>query len=1799
LRKGIGISLFLLAIFIGVQNIPLNADMPSRQSLITNSINGNPLFNFDIAIGSGENYADGSNPSGDDFFWTLVPQHIDAIKNAGDYWAILLGALPQNSSPVTISMGIYNYLNDDAISDYGANGNGLTTLANAILFDNTADYYEPYNPNYTQRAYAQIRIGALVFPFLDFMGQSFEQIEYIWGDTSAWSFKPMELLPNNHLIDGMVPVIIHEMAHAMGIMSFEYFRGDGKLYFLEYDGVNLNKFDQKLVDSFGTQATVNQVVRLADSNEGLSSDFRVIRQGDPALNDSEIGGFAFFQGSNVMSVLSGAIHKNNNPNNIGGIPINGFEGSDSDLSHLELRNSMMSHQNYRNWNTFMEAELALFQDIGIALDRKNMYGHSIYNDDIAYINISANFYARNLSATDYLNGQYNSTSYTIGLHIYGTTNTVEMRGEVLSNGSMSAGIRIDGWNNKLTIFSNIHSDGQKSAALLVSYGKDHKIIHQGTLSAIGDGGIGARFDFGDNILGDMYEFRGSYMRRHANFDPYAGVNPYWNPFYWNMDDLLPELEGALVEKFDITGSISGAKAAIYIAPNAFVKEINIMSGAQISGDIISDWSPSFDFNQITDIFHYVQYYWFAGWWINGQPVMTLGDLNDLKTKLTFGYRKNAAGEKTSQIDASFNFNYSGNIKAGGGYSMDIDIVGGNLNLSGSISGIANINKTSNGLFTMSGDGSVFNGVFNQSAGITTFNLDSKMFSGENNISNSILNINASSAGYKLNIGSDALLNHYNTYSDDWTAIGGSNIKFTGINGKAVFDSYSPASYKVKYKLSAPIYNANFNTVSFKNASLKFPISDYTIGSTLYSFENSHLDLRDGLSTRTVSFPNIAVSASSLSINLFYSGENLYGDSLQAASGSGFLYLDGISLSSFTRTGIYWTKILSAGSLQFYNNDNKTFQEGRYIYSFSASSWTGGYADSGYFWLKTKVSLSDLLLALNSQSGNRIFDMSADDIQEYGSPYFISESLGAAASGDFKIIGDTRFVPTHKRNSISGLIFQGGGAQGSFFDLSNNTVLTIENIQITSANAQKGSVLYAQNPSSLSIFKDIVFQNNTAQKGGAVYLSNGAIVKAQSGSYGDNFIKNTASEDGGVFYIDRSTVEFESRSLNFISNTAANRGGAVYMSGDSVDFAFLTIKAKQSAVLFSENKADSKPNDIYMENFSKLILDADKANITMKGGISAPNNNNFIEKNGNSNLILDGITNFQGEFKINKGTVVFSENSQINIKDLIVGLPSAPNHPSAFVEVLSSSANIDNLTISSVGKFSMSDNQKRKTLYAQNIDIFGTLELAIDASSGVLGISDIIHSTQMKIEADSRLIIKAYGIGSVEALIFDSYLDNPNNLWQSGSIVSEASKGNWTISNAGGSQWIIRVDIKSALSSIAGLTPTQNKIVNFFDGIDNNDILKQKIISPLTMMSNIEDIARAINQLGGLIYYKTLSIGASDDMAPIIYSNISASESANGAKAKKAKKKKRNYLFMDMDYDSFLDNKEPEEKNNETQQSIPKAQKIIKNSFWADVNYSALQYKNEGNEGDFNLDGFGFSIGTPLFLQASNLFGIYAGISLKTAKESLDKADIRDIRLGFYSAHLFSNVLLKANLGLGLQDFSVKRTIDYSGDTIYPNADWTSYSLNLSAQAQLPSLTQSINLYPYIGFSLGFSQNPKITEENGLGRELIIEEAVYTKLAPNAGFSLEVPIENLKWTLRAGISYVVLGGEFNRDISYKEFSQYGSISDISTETDTFLGQVGTVLYYDFSGAFSLGINFDADISQNAVKHITHLNAIFKF
>ena len=469
------------------------------------------------------------------------------------------------------------------------------------------------------------------------------------------------------------PVIVHELGHSLGISApnegittAETLSED----LIWFDKSNLTPFASHLYSCMVWDETVG-LFRLDPTVPGVrvAAGTLITLTPSPFSTDElketvtptpeDSGKFlvsarsnsgVYFRGPHVSEVLNGAFSNS--------IPVNGYQDyfyEDygitlfyAELSHLELERSLMSHQRYRNYTMLLEAELAVLQDIGYEIDRSLFYGHSIYNDGLTVTN-------------QY--GYSHGTTLGVGLHVFGSGNTVTQAAPIAASGEAAVGIRNDGSGNTIYVpaGTTVSSTGVHGIGILFAYGKENRLIQSGTVSAPGEGGIGVRFDFGHNAIADFYGYRGSFI--HYLGGENQPVTGLWNGYPLNPD-------GPLVRSYDLSGSLSGSDAAIYIGENALVSAINILRGASITGDIISDWDPDLA--------------------IETGEGETLSVVNKaaaaeagvpLYTDLNFGYRTAADGSAdTSSADPDFSLTYSGSIS--GPETIRLNVIGGNLTLTG-------------------------------------------------------------------------------------------------------------------------------------------------------------------------------------------------------------------------------------------------------------------------------------------------------------------------------------------------------------------------------------------------------------------------------------------------------------------------------------------------------------------------------------------------------------------------------------------------------------------------------------------------------------------------------------------------------------------------------------------------------------------------------------------------------------------------------------------------------------------------------------------------------------------------------------------------------------------------------------------------------------------------------------------------------------------------------------------------------------------------------------------------------------
>ena len=260
---------------------------------------------------------------------------------------------------------------------------------------------------------------------------------------------------------------------------------------------------------------------------------------------------------------------------------------------LGLRNTLLSDDQYKNYTFLTEAEMAVLSDLGYRIEPREFFGRSIYSfgsPERRIVRTVQNDFALYDHATElYEKRKPSQTPLAVGLHLYGSYNDVVHSGSVLTAGSGSIGVRVDGSENFYyqTNNSSIIASGDSNVGLGFTYGRDNRAYISGHISALGRQGIGIKVDMGSNIYSDLVEYRGSYIR--------VRTLDYLHGIVSELDaarvPLLDDLNGPQISELIIDGEVEGSDAAIYIDESSFVKSINVTSNARLTGGIYSTWNP--------------------------------------------------------------------------------------------------------------------------------------------------------------------------------------------------------------------------------------------------------------------------------------------------------------------------------------------------------------------------------------------------------------------------------------------------------------------------------------------------------------------------------------------------------------------------------------------------------------------------------------------------------------------------------------------------------------------------------------------------------------------------------------------------------------------------------------------------------------------------------------------------------------------------------------------------------------------------------------------------------------------------------------------------------------------------------------------------------------------------------------------------------------------------------------------------------------------------------------------------------
>ncbi|MDR2643983.1 MAG: autotransporter domain-containing protein [Planctomycetaceae bacterium] len=584
----------------------------------------------------------------------ITTEQQQAITDAAQYWVSI------TKPTVTGSPAIFEVVTSDDLEQNAAavsltnddsSSSGYVTGVQSILADNKYvsvvvlgddgkyRYPTPEEIADGKGAHAQILIGTG------------------WQTTTE---KSQSGAINNNLL----PVIIHELGHVFGMTT----------NIVEKNGIwkfdKLTRWDELLRDNNGLKPTLSKII---GHNTGQIKTIFELGDPDSSVNPSH----PKFAGENAINVW----YDNNKTlineaGKTGGVPVTGYtviEDEDGkamwgidesgSLSHLDTWNSLLSWQDFRTYQGLIEVEMAVFKDLGYDnIQTRDFFGQSFYVNGGGEHGLTSQqqiagrgFGKWNADTESYDINIANDGMFGIGVHLFGSNLNILQKGVINAGGEGSAGIRVDGIGNLLTTDTDsvIKMSNDNGIGLLVAYGKEHVVVHRGSILAYAEtygvtqateikNGIAASFDFGlqlfvseeDVVSGNTSSYLKSYY-----VDPATGKK-------------LSATNGPLVRRFDVTGKLFGSRASIYIGKTAHVDQINLMSGVDIAGNIISEYKSG-----------------------------------NRGTSLTFGLLPDDNGQAPELPDSSFRFvlqdhiNYDKNLIVPTDGYFDIGIYGGTTNFS--------------------------------------------------------------------------------------------------------------------------------------------------------------------------------------------------------------------------------------------------------------------------------------------------------------------------------------------------------------------------------------------------------------------------------------------------------------------------------------------------------------------------------------------------------------------------------------------------------------------------------------------------------------------------------------------------------------------------------------------------------------------------------------------------------------------------------------------------------------------------------------------------------------------------------------------------------------------------------------------------------------------------------------------------------------------------------------------------------------------------------------------------------------
>ena len=432
-------------------------------------------------------------------------------------------------------------------------------------------------------------------------------------------------------------VVMHEFTHSLGMVDSVVKAEAGKYYWSS----NINAYSKSLYDIFGTQAQSEQEIVLVDDGNMADHDpnkFYLCKPDaanykNPTFHDTNVNALTNNKGVSVLGALNRVVNGEQQD----------YLDNGSSLSHVDSLLSYMHFGNYGANTMVTELDLALLQDLGYNIDRGKYFGASYLDyGTVSNEGVVSSFSSDTYTQTNAFEGGA-TRSFVTGAHIYRNGLTLNQNADITVEGPYGAGVIISGAGNTLNVASEttISANNDCGTGIGVNYGSRNNINIAGTVTALGEQGIGLL------INGDCenYYSKDTYIASRSNPDlasDMATINKWAEMAELNegtkdvIEKAIADNNGYSVDSLNITGTLAGNYASIYIGSYNYIKNINVSGNGRIVGDILFGGNPVWAYPQV----------------IAGDGVV---NKHYMDTVLNFGFEGNGV------VDSNYKGSFDGNI----------------------------------------------------------------------------------------------------------------------------------------------------------------------------------------------------------------------------------------------------------------------------------------------------------------------------------------------------------------------------------------------------------------------------------------------------------------------------------------------------------------------------------------------------------------------------------------------------------------------------------------------------------------------------------------------------------------------------------------------------------------------------------------------------------------------------------------------------------------------------------------------------------------------------------------------------------------------------------------------------------------------------------------------------------------------------------------------------------------------------------------------------------------------------------